>query len=560
MTVPPTTNSPEVRPIRQPPATIEGSVDGSNPAVSQIPRPGAASETVKPILPSPVSDVPSRERPSAQPIPGEGPGVLRPTIEESSDGEMLTPTPARPLSQERPSSADFDPQHVPKEVIEEKESKHGLAKKATSQSPPPAMPAMSPSNSPRVHYQTAAPMDYGPNMSPTLPHYSYAYPPNMAVMPGAGPFYANRYYNAPYSPPIEQRQPYDVSGGGQPARSGTEDLREVLLQKVERVLPDIHRLLDEYKSEKEYEEKLSRLKIELDANKKEYEKVIQSLVADRGKVEREATVLRQQVADLHILAEEHGQMQIQVVSLQNSHKELKASLETSQRVREELLSTKEAQEKGFQTRGDAHSRYITEIQKQHEESLSAKEKEHQQALSEQKNMLSKTQLDLAGLISKHANLKNDLEISRSLQNDHKMQVDAKMKELDDTRARHAEEIQIVQKTHQEDRGRSLNENEAQNARVAEDHDRREQKWMQDLETLRNEIQTHKKDFEKERKEHENLRATRRREQDQASELARGIASWTSKHAELQTEHENVGRLLQSLSPVAETKSKGDDFL
>jgi chromosome segregation ATPase len=84
--------------------------------------------------------------------------------------------------------------------------------------------------------------------------------------------------------------------------------------------------------------------------------------------------------------------------------------------------------------------------------------------------------------------------------------------------------------------------------------------MQELKALRDEMQAHKEELEKERKEFQMLRTTRAREQDQASELARGIASWKAKHAELQTEHENVDRLLQSLRPVAEAKSKGDNFL
>ena len=106
----------------------------------------------------------------------------------------------------------------------------------------------------------------------------------------------------------------------------------------------------------------------------------------------------------------------------------------------------------------------------------------------------------------------------------------------------------------------MSEIEAQNTKVVEDYNLKEQKWTQGLETLRNEMQTHKMDLEKERKEHEILRATRKQEQDQASELARGIASWKAKHVELQAEHEKVDKLFQSLRPVAEARPKGDNFL
>jgi chromosome segregation ATPase len=341
------------------------------------------------------------------------------------------------------------------------------------------------------------------------------------------------------------------------------------------VLPDLHRLLNEYKesrgllsakdmlvqqAEKEHEEKLTRLRIELDANKKEYEKVIQSVVGERGKLEREAVVLRQQVADLQALAGEHEKLKTEVLSLQDSHKNLETGIENLRTTNEELLSSKAAQEREIQNVREGHSQQITELQKQHEDRLAAKEKEHQQALSEQKTILSKTQLDLAGLISKHANLKNELENSRNLQNDHKSQLDAKAKELDETHARHAEEIDAVKKSQEEDHSRSLGALEAKNAKIVEDHNRKEQKWMQELEILRTQMQNNNEDLEKERKEHQALKATRKKEQDRASELARGIANWKAKHAELQTEHENVDRLLQSLRLVNQAKPKGDNFL
>jgi hypothetical protein len=577
MTVPPPRQSPQIRPVQSLPTAKQVLNDSSTLALPQAPGPGPPGETGKPTLPSPASDAPAKERTQAKPSSAEGPTALQPSVEEVPDGETPTPTPANPPLQQQISSGDLDPQHPPKDVVEKADSKDVLNKVSskTSQSPPPATPMMSPPISPRMHYHATAPVDYGPNMSPTLPHYPYPYPPNMAMMPGSGPFYANQYYNTPFSPPMEQRQPYEINGAGQAARSGSEDERELLLQKVSDVLPDIHRLLNEYKethgqllakellvqrSEKEHEEKLSRLKIELDANKKEYEKVIQSVVSERGKLEREATVLRQQVADLQTLAEEHGKLKIHFASLQGSHKELEATVETLRMTKEELLSSKEAQTKELQINREAHSRQLAETQKQHEDGLAAKEKEHQQALSEQKSILSKTQLDLAGLISKHANLKNDLEVSRNLQSGHKTQLEAKTKELDETNARHAEAINAIKKSQDENRGRSLVEIEAQNAKIVEDHSRKEQMWIQELKTLRDEMQTHKEDLEKERKDHQMLKATRKREQDQASEFAKGIASWKAKHAELQAEHENVDRLLQSLRPVTEAKPRSDNFL
>lgn len=577
--LPATRQSPLLRPVRQVSTPKPVSKDSSSPILAQTTKPESVNETVEPALPSPVSDVSSKGRPHAQSSLIEEPRTLQPSVEEVLDGAMPTPVPApvKPSSQEQIPSVDLHPQHAPKDAARQGDSKEVLNTVAnkTSRSSSPATPVMSPSISPRMHYQTVAPIDYGPNMSPPLPQYSYPYPPNMPMMPGPGPYYPNQYYAAAFPPPMEQRQLYDANGGGPSAMSSSEDDREHLLQKVSNVLPDIHRLLNEYKesrgllsakdmlvqqAEKEHEEKLTRLRIELDANKKEYEKVIQSVVSERGKLEREAVVLHQQVADLQALAEEHGKLKTEVLSLQDSQKSLETDIENLRATNEELLSSKAAQEREIQNVRETHSQQITKLQKQHEDHLAAKEKEHQQALSDQKSILSKTQLDLAGLISKHANLKNELENSRNLQNDHKNQLDAKTKELEETHARHAEEINTVKTSQEEDHGRALGALEAKNAKLVEDHNRKEQEWMQELETLRTQMQANNEDLEKERIEHQALKVTRKKEQDRASELARGIASWKAKHAELQTEHENVDRLVQSLRLVNEAKPKGDSFL
>jgi hypothetical protein len=580
VTVPATGQSPLLRPVRPISTPKLVSKESSSPVLTPTTKPESVNGTVEPALPSPVSDVSQKGRSHSPSSLIEEPRTLQPSVEEVLDSAMPTPIPAlvKPSSQEPIPSVDVQPQHAPKDTARQRDSKEVLntITSKASQSSSSATPVMSPSMSPKMHYQAVAPVDYGPpNMSPPLPQYSYPYPQTMPMMPGAGPYYPNQYYAAAFPPPMEQRQPYDVNGGGAPAMSGGDDDREQLLQKVSNVLPDIHRLLNEYKesrgllsakdmlvqqAEKEYEEKLTRLRIELDANKKEYEKVIQSVVSERAKLEREAVVLHQQVADLQALAEEHGKLKTEVLALQDSQKSLETDIENLRTTNEELLSSKAAQEQEIQNVREAHSQQIAELQKQHEDHLATKEREHQQVLSDQKSILSKTQLDLAGLISKHANLKSELENARSLQNDHKTQLDAKTKELEETHARHAEEIDAIKKSQEEDHSRALGALEAKNAKLVEDHQGKEHKWMQELEILRAQMQANNEELEKERKEHQALKATRKDEQDRASELARGIASWKAKHAELQTEHENVDRLVQSLRLVNEAKPKGDNFL
>src|SRR2546421_4423863 len=281
VTIPATRQSPLLRPVRHVSTPKPMSKDSSTSLSTQTTKPEPVNETVDLALPSPVSDVSPKGRPHAQSSLIEEPRALQPSVEEVPNSATPTPKPApvKPSSQEQISSVDLHPQHGPQDAAGQGDSKEVLNTVAskTSQSPPLATPVISPSISPRMHYQTVVPMDYGPNMSPTLPQYSYPYPPNMPMMPSSGPFYTNQYYNAAFPPPMEPRQPYDVNGGGPSARSDSEDDREHLLQKVSDVLPDIHRLLNEYKesrgllsakdmlvqqAEKEHEEKLARLRIE----------------------------------------------------------------------------------------------------------------------------------------------------------------------------------------------------------------------------------------------------------------------------------------------------------
>ncbi len=106
---------------------------------------------------------------------------------------------------------------------------------------------------------------------------------------------------------------------GPTSPSSTQGEHQQLLEKVAGVLPDIKRLLNNYKethgqlSAKEllakqadlsHSVQLNRFRVELEANKKEYEKMIQNLVGERSKLERELTGSRQRMADVEKLDSE----------------------------------------------------------------------------------------------------------------------------------------------------------------------------------------------------------------------------------------------------------------
>lgn len=168
----------------------------------------------------------------------------------------------------------------------------------------------------------AAPPPSDSQRSSPTPHPPQGMPPmnysSMPMMTGGPPpsMYGNPYYGMPFSPPAE---PMMQNNEGPTSPSSTQGEHQQLLEKVAGVLPDIKRLLNNYKethgqlSAKEllakqadlsHSVQLNRFRVELEANKKEYEKMIQNLVGERSKLERELTGSRQRMADVEKLDSE----------------------------------------------------------------------------------------------------------------------------------------------------------------------------------------------------------------------------------------------------------------
>ena len=485
--------------------------------------------------------------------------------------------------QQKDIQSETTSQVTMKTVVPRRSLEDSLSTLATKHSRS-ATPATSPPQTPRLNYYSGGPpgpVDYMGPMSPNGMPYPYAYPPHMPMMQGGGPMYNGHYWNTPYSPRAEHRQLSDHGGQGH-IRPGIEDDREHLLQKVSSVLPDLSRLLDEYKqthgqlsakemlsrrSESEHAEQLNRVKIELDANKKEYEKVIQDLVGDRGRFEREVTELREKVTSFERTTVECDHLRNQVTSLQNARKELADSVDAIRLSKEEFLTSKLALDReigylksSLQADKELHHQRMADVKKQHRDILIAKERDHDKAMSEQKATLSKIQLELAGLISKHAAQKKDLESSRSLENEHKGNLDVKGKELADALALRQQESETLKKLHAEECDKIKGESEEYAAKFAEEHANKEKEWQQSLETLRAEMLDQKEEFRKEREAHEIMRKGVEEEKKRAADLAGIITSWRVKTTELHKENENLDRILQGLGYATEMKSKGDQFL
>lgn len=137
----------------------------------------------------------------------------------------------------------------------------------------------------------------------------------------------------------------------------------------------------------------------------------------------------------------------------------------------------------------------------------------------------------------------------------------KSKELEDRIAKHGQEIESLNKTHQEKQQSITNEVAERTIRLGAEHSRKEKTSQQKLLDLESELESEKADGEKLRSEIGALRREREGERlRKCAELDQSLALWRTKSDELQKEKQNLDRILQGLGYATEMKSKGDEFL
>ena len=412
-----------------------------------------------------------------------------------------------------------------------------------------------------------------------VPPMSYGY---MPMMTGGmhNPMYGGPYYGMPFSPPAEPLIQNSERPGSPPS---TQDEHQQLLEKVAGVLPDINRLLCNYKethgqlSTKEllakqadlsYNEQLSKIKVELDATKKEYEKVIQNLVGEKSKLERDLNGVRQRVVSLEKVEANCKALRAEVETLQANKKELTEGFDSIRRSKEELQTLKLAKEKEIesltktlQAEKELYSRNITDVKEQAKDQMDAKQKEFHKIIGDHKLNYSMVQMELTSLFSKHNNQKKELELARSSEADHKIRLDLKSKEFEDALARHGQEIRSIKKKHEEGQERLAQESEERVAKIVAANSAKEKEWQQDLHEMGAELESGKAESRRLRDDLQTLKNSREAEKLQMSaELVESLALWRTKSKELQQQNQNLDRILQGLGCATEIKSKGDGFL
>ena len=487
--------------------------------------------------------------------------------------------------------------------------------------PPSRSPLGSPPLSPFLHQQMGSPL---PQFVSYPQHYPFQYPqPFMA-----SPHFPPAFYPTPFTSPAAPF-PHSEDRAGS---VGPEDERTRLLEKVSSVLPDINRLLHYYQEsqgllsekdslvkhvESQHMEEVARLRIELSVCKEEYEKIIGEQATENVKLKGELTELVEKIFLLegssHALTETHEE----VNHLRLRSEAMARENDIGRSVNEQLATEKKTLEEELRKMKDQllnerkdHEQARVALAQAHDKQVIAKEEEHAKLLSENKHGLSKMQIDLANLITKHTQQKKDLDFARATVSEHERLLTDKAKELADALrlheselekshtaaeqraeehkreitmwsqdlsqsiARHEEEISQARAAHQSEIEEAQKAAEGHLSQARREHEQREAELQGTSNALRAELEVVRSNLEKERSAHHDAKtelASTKEDQDALkskhemasnhhAELAETMLSLRDKQAEWQRESERMDRILHNLGQLGFSKGKGDDFL
>jgi hypothetical protein len=431
-------------------------------------------------------------------------------------------------------------------------------------------------------YMSAPPVPDSQRSSPTLrPHdgmtpMNYGY---MSMMTGGPPasMYANPYYGMQYMAPAETIMQTNEAPR---SPSSTQDEHQQLLEKV---AGDINRLLNHFKethgqlstqellakkSDLSYTEQLSNIKVELEANKKEYEKVIQNLVGEKGELERELAIANKRGEGLEKVESEFEALRAEMDTLQVSKKDLTEGLDSLKISKEKLQAVEIANEKeidslkkALQDEKDLHHRNIANVKEQAKDQMDSMQTEFQTRIDDHKSNYLKVQAELTSLLSKYNHQMKDLEVARSAEADHKSKLILKTKGFEDAMAKHGQEIQSIKKHHERVQKRMTQESEEKVVKICEERSRKEKGRERELHDIGARLDLEKSENQRLRDQLDTQRKSKDASKLQMSvELVESLAIWRTKSHELQKENRKLDRLLQGLGCATELKSKGDEFL
>ncbi|OCT54103.1 hypothetical protein CLCR_00162 [Cladophialophora carrionii] len=508
--------------------------------------------------------------------------------------------------------------------------------------PPAQSPLASPPSSPYIHQ----PMGSPPPQPLQYAHpYPYHHPQHfMANFPPA-------FYPTPFTPPTASfHYPGEIPRAGS---AGAEDERAKLLEKVSNVLPDIDRLLHVYQesqgllSEKEnlvkqaeaqHLEETAKLRFELSACKEEYEKIIGEQASENLRLKDEVAAQREKIkllqneshavmdaheglTDLRVQCEKltekvescrafNDKLAKEKKSVDVELEQLKRQLEEEQNQHEHYQAEKKKLEEQLDTVKDQlhdertrHERVQCELRQAHEKEMARREEEHVRSLHEHKVGLSKIQLDLAGMITKHTQQKRELDLARATIAEHEQSLTEKAQELAETgrlqqaqlehsrknieehaqrhrqeiaklseelsqsTAKHQEEISKLQDASKKDLEQVRKLAAGRLMETTKKHQQREAELCEEVATFRARVERLEGDLRAKclelanaRKDHERLQGNYKLTDKHHAQLAETMLNLRNKQAEWQRETERMNQILQNLRQLASGNTDSDEFL
>ncbi|OAL32958.1 hypothetical protein AYO22_00043 [Fonsecaea multimorphosa] len=481
-------------------------------------------------------------------------------------------------------------------------------------------PLASPPLSPFLQQPAASPPPQGVPFPPPFP---YHYPHPFVANPNLQLAFYPPHFTSP-APPFPH--PDTVSRSGS---AGPDDERTKLLEKVSSVLPDINRLLHYYQesqgllsekdllvkqAESQHNEEVAKLRIELSVSKEEYERIIGEQARENLKLKNEMTEqaesLEASSRELARANEEIARLTLKCESLQNEAENSRATNEQLNAQKIDLEDRVEAVKEQLTDERTEHERAQADLIQAHEQQMAEREDAHTKLLNEHKTGLSKLQLDLAGMITKHTQQRRDLESARAVISEHEHSLAAKSKELIDsaqahkneldakrkaveeiaeqhkqeiaalsqklaqTVGKHKDEVTALREGHQREFGQIRKAAEGRLSEMITTHKQREAQLQAELNTFRSTVEELKEDLEQQRiandslrselstaqKAHQTLQTSHNMTNQHHAELAESIICLRDKQAQWQRESERMERILQSLGVISAGKEKSDEFL
>lgn len=308
-------------------------------------------------------------------------------------------------------------------------------------------------------------------------------------------------------------------------------------------------------------------------------------------------------------------IQDEFTNLQGKHEALLEELEASKALNEELKTQKghlqdeiESLMSQIADSQSYHERLVEELKETHANLVADKDDTYAKVVGEQKSNLSKIQLDLAGMITKHTQQKKDLDSARSTISDLEGSLAAKEKELDDARdshktaqaalisaaeekdkqhveettgfaeklaetiRKHATEVQSLNTSHKDELDRFQQAADQERSKLTSTLERCEAQLQNELDAAQAAMEDLKSELDKERGSREAVEAELTAEKQEHSVLkehqetanthhadpAKAMQSLRAKQAELQKESERMDQILDSLGQIGH--GKGDAFL